>query len=199
MQQNLIMKKLLLLLLLIIYTINATAQTENKDCEFTVENTEDGTELKTTREYLMYEKVFGGSAQFMFFSLTNSGGTPLLNFQLLAKSKDFPKLYCLDKNSKIYVQLTNGKVVTFISAVDDSCAGLIYDAAEKNNLRVLSGTFLFTKGSIEDLESANITFIRVKYTTETVDYPIRSEIDSETMKREYFPEVYFKNYLKCLK
>jgi hypothetical protein len=193
------MKKFLLILLLVTALFNANAQTETSDCEYTVENTEDGGELKTTREYLMYEKVFGGSAQFMFFSLTNSGGTPLLNFQLLAKSKDFPKLYCLDKNSKIYVQLTNGKVVTFISATEESCAGLIYDSAEKNNIRVLSGTFLFTKGSIEDLESAGITFIRVKYSTETVDYPIRSQINSETMKREYFPEVFFKNYLKCLK
>ncbi len=176
-------------------SITTMAQT---DCNYTVENTEEGKEFKTTGEYMMYEKVFGGSSQFIFFSLTNSGGTPLLNFQLLSKSKDFPKLYCLDKTSRIYIQLTNGKIVTLINALENQCAGLVYDNAEKNNIRILSSTFLFTKGSFEDLEKSTITFIRVKYTTETVDYPIRSELNSETMKKHYFPEKYFINYLKCL-
>ena len=188
------MKRLFILLLMVV-SIATTAQT---DCNYTIENTEDGTELKTTGEYMMYEKVFGGSSQFIFFSLTNSGGTPLLNFQLLSKSKDFPQLYCLDKTSRIYLQLTNGKVIVLINALDNQCAGLVYDNAEKNNIRILSSTFLFTKGSLEELEKSTITFIRIKYTTETVDYPIRSELNSETMKKQYFPEKYFINYLKCM-
>ena len=172
------MKKIVMLLLMAV-SITTMAQT---DCNYTVENTEEGKEFKTTGEYMMYEKVFGGSSQFIFFSLTNSGGTPLLNFQLL----------------RIYIQLTNGKIVTLINALENQCAGLVYDNAEKNNIRILSSTFLFTKGSFEDLEKSTITFIRVKYTTETVDYPIRSELNSETMKKHYFPEKYFINYLKCL-
>ena len=180
---------------LLFITFASHSQTE---CEYTVENTAEGEELKTTREYLMYEKVFGNSSQYLFFSLTNSGGVPLLNFQLLAKSKDFPPLYCLDKSAKIHIQLTNGRIVTLISATDEHCAGLIYDSAEKNNIRVLSGTFLFTKGSIEDLEKSPIMFIRVRYTTNTVDYPVRSELNSETMKKQYFPEKFFIEFLKCL-
>ncbi|KAF2519231.1 hypothetical protein E0W68_05535 [Flavobacterium salilacus subsp. salilacus] len=183
------------IILLIAVSTTTIAQT---DCNYTVENTEDGTELKTTGEQMMYEKVFGNSSQFIFFSLTNSGGTPLLNFQLLSKSKDFPQLYCLDKTSKIHLQLTNGKVVTLINALDNQCAGLVYDSMEKNNIRILSSTFLFTKGSLEELEKSTITFIRVKYTTETIDYPIRSELNSETMKKQYFPDKYFMNYLKCI-
>lgn len=170
----------------------------NKDCEYTVVSSENGKELKSTKESLMYEKVFGGTSQFMFFSLTNSEGVPILNFQLLAKSKEFPKVYCLDKASKIYIQLTNGKIITLISATEEQCSGLIYDSNEKNNLRVLSGNFLFTVGSLEDLEKTSISFIRVKYVNETVDYPMKKELDSESMKQKYFPEDYFINNLKCI-
>jgi hypothetical protein len=190
------MKKLLVALVLgLSFTANAQ---NNKDCDYTVVSSENGKELKSTKEYLMHEKVFGGTSQFMFFSLTNSDGVPILNFQLLAKSKEFPKVYCLDKASKIYIQLTNGKIITLISATEEQCSGLIYDSNEKNNLRVLSGTFLFTLGSLEDLEKYPISFIRVKYVNETVDYPLKKELDSESMKQKYFPDAYFVNNLKCI-
>lgn len=189
------MKKLLILALL---GFSFAANAQNKDCEYTVVSSEDGKELKSTPEYLMYEKVFGGTSQFMFFSMTNSEGVPILNFQLLAKSKEFPKVYCIDKTSKIYIQLTNGKIVTLISATEEQCSGLIYDSNEKNNLRVLSGSFLFTKGSLEDLEKHAISFIRVKYVNESVDYPVKKELDSESMKKKYNPEAYFINNLKCI-
>ncbi|QYJ67636.1 hypothetical protein [Flavobacterium litorale] len=188
--------KQLFILFLIAFSITATAQ---MDCDYSIENTEEGSELKTTTDYLMYEKVFGGTSQFIFFSLSNSNGTPVLNFQLLAKSKGFPQLYCLDKASRIYLQLTNGKVLTLINAFDKKCGDLMYDETEKNNIRVLSSSFLFTKGSLEELEKSTITFIRVKYTTEMVDYPIRAKLDSETMQKQYFPEKYFMYYLKCIK
>jgi hypothetical protein len=189
------MKKLLLLALLAIpFTINA----QTKDCDYTVISSENGKELKSTKEYLMYEKVFGGTSQFMFFSLTTSEGMPILNFQLLAKSKEFPKVYCLDKASKIYIQLTNGKIISLISATEEQCSGLIYDSSEKNNLRVLTGNFLFTVGSLEELEKNTISFIRVKYVNETVDYPVKQELDSESMKQKYNPQAYFINNLKCI-
>ena len=188
------MKKLFLLALISLSFI-ANAQ---DDCQYTIVSNEAGTEIKTTSEYLMYEKVFGGTSQFIFFSMANDEGTPVLNFQLLVKSKEFPPAYCLDKNSKIYIQLLNGKIITLISATDDSCSKLIYDSGEKNNIRVLTGSFLFTKGSMEDLESSSITFIRVKYVNETMDYPIRKELQSETIKGKYFPEAYFMKNLKCI-
>jgi hypothetical protein len=190
------MKKFLGLLLLALMAFNGHAQ--DKDCEYTVMSSDGGKEVKSTKEYLMYEKVFGGTSQFMFFSMSNNEGIPVLGFQLLAKSKEFPKVYCLDKASKIYVQLTNGKIITLISATEDQCSGLIYDSAEKNNLRVLSGNFLFTKGSLEELEKNTISFIRVKYVNETVDYPVKKELNSESMNQKYFPEAYFVNNLKCI-
>jgi hypothetical protein len=176
-------------------TLTSTAQ----ECQYSIDDKTEGQELKTTKDYLMYEKVFAGTSQFLFFSLSNSQGVPLLNFQLLAKSKDFPKAYCLDAASKIYIQLNNGRIVTLISAVEDQCAGLVYDSNEKNNIRILSGSFLFTKGSLEDLEKSQISFIRVKYATETVDYNVKKELQSETMGQKYMPETYFMTTLKCIK
>jgi hypothetical protein len=134
----------------------------------------------------------------MFFSLRNPDGIPILDFQLLAKSKEFPKAYCIDKASKIYIQLTNGKIITLISATEEQCAGLIYDSNEKNNIRILTGSFLFTLGSLEELEKTPISFIRVKYATEMVDYIIRKELQSESNGEKYFPENYFINTLKCI-
>jgi len=183
--------------LLLVVSLALSAQQD--ECKSTVTTKEDGVEVKSTREYLMYEKVFAGTSQFMFFSLTNSDGVPMLNFQFLAKGKDFPKVYCIDKASKIYLQLANGKIVTLISASEDQCSGLVYDSNEQNNIRILTATFLFAKGTIEDLEKSPISFIRVKYSTETVDYNMKKELDSESMKQKYYPENYFINTLKCIK
>jgi len=188
------MKKLLFGLVLAC-SISASAQ----DCDYSINDTTAGEELKTTREYLMHEKVFGGTSQFVFFSLSNSQGVPLLNFQLLSKSTEFTRATCLDSTSKIYVQLLNGKIITLISAAEEQCSGLVYDEKEKNNIRILTGVFLFTKGSLEELEKSPISFIRVKYATETVDYTIKNELQSETMGKKYNPESYFMNTLKCVK
>jgi len=179
--------------------LSLTVNAQDDECKFTVTSKEDGQEMKSTREYLMYEKIFAGNSQFIFFSLSNSQGVPVLNYQFLAKGKDFPKVYCMDKNSRIYLQLENGKIVTLISASEDQCSGLVYDSNEQNNIRILTANFLFTKGSFEDLDTSPISFIRVKYTTETVDYNMKKELQSESMGQKYFPELYFIKTLKCIK
>jgi len=182
-------------MLLLVLSFTAIAQ---DDCQYTIVSNEAGTEIKTTADYLMYERIFGGTSQFIFFSMANNEGIPILNFQLLAKSKEFPPAYCLDKSSKIYIQLLNGRIITLISATEDACSKLIYDQNEKNNIRMLSGSFLFTKGSLEELENSEISFIRVKYANETVDYPIRKELKSETIEGKYLPGAYFMQNLKCI-
>jgi len=189
------MKKFLLALALGL-SLHVSAQ--QTDCQYSEVNEKAGEELKTTKDYLIYEKIFAGTSQFIFFSLTTSQGVPMLNFQLLAKGKDFPKVYCLDKASRIYLQLSNGKIVTLICGTEEQCAGLMYDTAEKNNIRILTGTFLFSKGTLDDLEKYPISFIRIKYATETVDYNIKQELQSEAMGQKYTPESYFMNTLKCI-
>lgn len=197
--KNTILRLSLLLALSLPGVLSAQKNKELKDCKFAIQDTTAGQELRTTQDYLMHERSFGGSSQFIFFSLSNSQDLPLLNFQLLSKSKDFPKMYCFEKDARIYVQLANNKIVTLIYAGEGQCAQLLYDDAEKNNIRALTGTFLFIKGSIEDLESSAITFIRIKYSGEMIDYPIRSQLVSESMKQTYKPETYFMEYLKCVK
>jgi len=183
---------------LLLFTLSLTLTAQQDECKFTVTSKEEGKEVKSTREYLIFEKVFAGTSQFMFFSLNNIDGLPSLNFQLLAKGKDFPKAYCIDSASKIYLQLANGKIVTLISATEEQCGGLMYDTNEQNNIRILTATFLFTKGSFEELEKSPISFIRIKYSTETADYNIKKELNSESMKQKYYPEDYFLNTLKCI-
>lgn len=189
------MKKGLLLLLVL---LSLTAKAQNDDCDYTVITTDTG-EIQSTPEYLMFEKVFGGTSSFIFFSLSNHEGTPVLSFQLLAKSNEFPKIYCLNKNSRIHLQLLNGKIVTLVCISEDQCSGLVYDDVEKKNIRMLSANFLFTKGSIEDLEESPISFMRVKYTGEMVDYPLSNNLQSETMGKNYTPDSYFIKYIKCIK
>jgi hypothetical protein len=169
-----------------------------KDCEYTTLTTDDGKEVKSTKEYMMYEKIFGNTSQFMFFSLSSIDGMPVLSFQHLGKSKDFPPLYCIDKNSKMHIQLSNGKIVTLVSATEDLCSEMVYDSEEKNNIRILSASFLFVVGSIEELEKSSISFIRIKYATETVDYPVWTEFISENNGTSYKPATYFINTLKCI-
>ncbi len=169
------------------------------DCNTSVETTEEGIEIITTKDYLMFERVFGNSTQFIFFSLTNSDGVPILNFQHLTKSTDFPKIHCLDENSRIYFQLTNGKIITLLSAQEEHCASMLYDGEEKKNISILTSSFVFTKGTLEELEKSPISLMRVKYSTETVDYTIKKKITGESVEGTFFPENYFINNLKCIK
>jgi hypothetical protein len=181
--------------LLLLCSLTAVSQT---DCNYSIKPTTENNNYKATTDYLMYEKVFGNTSTFVFFSLANSEGVPLLNFQLLAKSKDFPEAHCFDKASRIYLQLLNGKIITLMNAFDDECSSLVYDDKEKNNIRVLTSSFLFTKGSIEELEKSPIAMMRVKYTTETVDYPVKRELSSEAITGKYLPDAYFMNFIKCI-
>ena len=85
-----------------------------KPCEYTTNVTDSIGTYKSTKEYMIAEKNFGETASYIFFSLAVADGMPLLNVQLIQKSKGFVKANCFDKNSKLFLQLNNGKVVTLI-------------------------------------------------------------------------------------
>jgi hypothetical protein len=40
--------------------------------------------------------------------------------------------------------------------------------------------------------------MRIKYSGEIIDYPLKTELISELDKKTYQPENYFINYLKCV-
>ena len=167
-----------------------------KECEYNSNITDSIGFYKSTKEYLVQEKIFGGSQNSIYFSLINSDGLLSLNVQTIQKSHDFIPAKCFDKSSKIYFQLSNGKIITLLSIGNESCGNAINNNGE--NVRVLGNYFLFTKGSFEEIKSSPISLMRIKYSSETIDYVFKSELTSEIDKTTYYPENYFINYLRCI-
>ncbi len=187
------MKKLILIVQFLIFTLNAFAQ---NDCEYSSNVNDSIGFYKSTKEYLMQERVFGNSQNSIFFSLINADGLLSLNIQMVSKSSEFIAAKCFDKNSKIYFQLTNGKIVTLITTETDTCGVSVMNNQE--NIRILNGYFLFVIDNFEDLKTSPISLIRIKYTGETIDYVAKNELISEVDKKTYSPESYFMKYLKCV-
>lgn len=188
------MKQILSLLLLLTLSVNA----QKKDCIYDIEEKTDSTSLKVLPNVLMHEKIFGNTNEYLFFALLNNDGTPILSIQQLQKSKDFIKTNCIAKNSKIILQLMNGKIVTLISSDEEACSVLTYNAKEKNNMRVLDGYFYFTKSNYEELKNSPISLMRIQFAGETKDYVLKSELNSETLKTTSKPDSYFMQFLKCV-
>jgi hypothetical protein len=187
------MNKFALLLILLI-NISLFAQ---KNCEYSTNIKDSIGTYKSTKEYMIYEKNFAGNKSYIFFSLVSTDGTPALNLQLIQKSKDFMKANCFDKNSKIFLQLNNGKIVTLVHADQENCGTMVRDDAGFDN-RLLTGNFMFMKGSIEDLKSSPVNFMRIKYFTDVDDYVLRKEFTAEMNNQVYQPDSYFINYLRCI-
>ena len=187
------MKKIILIALFLTLSLNTFAQT---DCEFSSNVTDSIGTYKSTKEYLMHERVFGNSQTSIFFSLINADGLLSLNIQMISKSSEFIAAKCFDKNSKIYIQLTNGKIVTLISPETETCGNAVMN--DKENIRILNGYFLFVKDNFEELKISPLSFIRIRYAGETIDYVCKSELISEVDKKTYLPGNYFMNYLKCV-
>lgn len=188
------MKNFLSLLLLFTLSVNA----QKKDCIYDVKEKTDSTSLKVLPNVLVHEKIFGNTNEYLFFGLLNNNGVPMLSIQQLQKSKDFIKTSCLTKSSKIILQLTNGKIITLLSADEEICSELMYDAEAQNNIRILTGYFYFTKTNYEELKNSNITLMRIQFSGETKDYVLKSELISETLKTTSKPDSYFMQFLKCV-
>ena len=185
-------KAVLLLVLLISSTLFA-----QKPCEYSANVTDSLGTYKSTKDYMIYEKNFAGNTNYIFYTLVVTDGTPTLNINFIQKSKDFLKANCFDKNSKLYLQLNNGKIITLLHIDQENCGTLIRDEKGFDN-RVLTGTFMFMKGSFEDLKRSAVNMMRIKYLTDTEDYIIKKEFQSEMNSQVYQPETYFVNYLHCI-
>lgn len=192
------LKKSMNKLLLILFLSLPTLVSAQKNCDYAINEKDSSGTYKSTREYLIYERVFGSSENYIFLTLANVGGTPYLNFQLLQKNTDFIKTLCLGKNSKIYFQLENGKIITLLHEDKDVCGNLFRNEEEKKNVRLLDGNFYFLKNTIEELKKHPISILRVVYGTETIDYVIKKELNSELLKQFFRPESFFMNYLHCI-
>jgi hypothetical protein len=180
--------------ILFLLTFSAFSQ---KPCDFTTDVNDSIGTYKSTKEYLVYEKIFAGKSSYIFNSLVITDGIPLLSVQFLDKSFDFIKARCFDKNSRIYLQLNNGKIVTLLHIDQDVCGSMIRDEKGMNN-RILTGNFLFMKDNYDALKESPISFMRVKYGMDTEDYIYKTELISELNKETYHPENYFLDYFHCL-
>lgn len=168
-----------------------------KPCEIDTNVTDSLGTYKSTKQHMIFERSFADNSTTIFFSLTNTNGVLGLETQQLSSSFDFVKAVCLDANSRIYLQLNNGKIVTLLYSGNDTCGTLIRNHKNKNT-RIISGNYLFAKENYEDLKVSPITFMRVKFAGETIDYPFKTEFVAEMDKKKYEPENYFINYLKCI-
>lgn len=186
--------KQLITLTFFLLTVNLFAQ---KNCEYSVNVTDSLGTYKSTKEIMISEKNFAGTASYIFFSLAQTDGLPTLNVQMIKKSKEFTKANCFDKNSKLYIQLSNGKIVTLIHIDQESCGTLIRDDKGFDN-RVNTGIFMFMKDNFEDLKKSPISMIRIKYLTDTEDYVLKREFTSELDNKVYRPDNYFIDNIKCV-
>ena len=168
-----------------------------KPCDYSTNVTDSLGTYKSTREYMICEKNFAGTSSYIFFSLLSTDGMPTLNVQLIQKSKSFLKANCFDKNSKLFLQLNNGKIITLLHIDQENCGTMIRDDKGYDN-RVITGEFMFMKDSFEQLKSSPISMMRIKYLTDTEDYVLKKEFTSELNNEIYQPETYFVNYLHCI-
>lgn len=168
-----------------------------KTCDYSVNVKDSIGTYKLTKEYMIYEKNFAGNKHYIFLSMALTDGTPTLNLQMIQKSKDFIKANCFDKNSKLFLQLNNGKIITLLHIDQENCGTMIRDNEGFDN-RVLVGNFMFLKGSFEDLKTSPVNLMRIKYLTDLEDYVFRKEFTSEMDNQVYQPENYFINFLHCV-
>ncbi|PWA04064.1 hypothetical protein [Flavobacterium psychrotolerans] len=186
--------KFAIFILIAFFNLNLQAQ---KPCEISANVNDSIGKYKATKDYLIYEKNFNGKSSYIFATLVLTDGLPTLNLQFIEKSKNFMKANCFNKNSKIYLQLINGKIVTLIHINQENCATLLRDDKGFDN-RLLTGYFMFKKEGFEDLKKSPVSLIRIQYSTESADYIFKKELKSELNGNIYEPENYFMNYLHCI-
>ncbi len=166
-------------------------------CDWSTNITDSLGTYKSTRDYLVYERNFAGNANYVYFSLAMTDNLPTLNVQFINKSKEFMAARCLDKNSRVYLQLNNGKIITLMHMQNDDC-GTSVRTEDGNINRVMKGYFMFMKDSYEELKKSPVTLMRIRFSGETVDYVLKPQLISEIDGKTYLPETYFVNTLHCI-
>ncbi len=184
------------LLIIVFFCFNLTLFAQ-KPCEFSTNVTDSIGTYKSTKEYMICEKNFAETASYIFFSLVLTDGLPTLNVQLIQKSKSFLKANCFDKDSKLFLQLNNGKIITLLHMDQEDCGTMLRDDKGFDN-RIITGSFMFIKDSFQDLKNSPVSMMRIKYLTDTEDYVLKKEFTSELNNEVYEPETYFIKNLYCI-
>lgn len=178
------------------FLLFVTVSNAQNPCEWSADVKDSIGTYRATKDYLMYERDFAGNASHIYFSLAQTDGMPTLNMTMVSKSADFIKANCLDRNSRLYFQLNNGKIVTLMHVNEETCGSSVR-VNEKNN-RILNGYFVFLKDSYDELKKSPVSLMRIKFSTETVDYVVRETLTSTVENKTYEPSLYLMNVLECL-
>lgn len=172
---------------------------QEKACDFEIDIATDTSSTRVLKDKIIDESIFGNTTSFLTFKLFEVDGVLGVNFQYLQKSKDFLSPICIDKNTKLFLELSNGKQVKLVNSTEiETCNELQYDAINKNNLRVLTGFFYFTPENFQDLKTEKVYLIKITANTGDVNFVIKPELNSEIYKEKSTPDTYFIDYLKCL-
>lgn len=172
---------------------------QDKLCDFETNIVTDTTSTRVLTDEIIDESIFGNTTSFLTFKMFEVDGILGVNFQYLQKSKDILAPICIDKNTKILLELSNGKQVKLVNSSSiESCNELQYDSVNKNNLRVLSGFFYFSPDNFADLKTEKVYLIKITAATGDVNFVIKPQINSEIYKTKSTPDTYFIENLKCL-
>lgn len=171
---------------------------QDKTCDFEIDIVTDSSSTRVLKDKIIDESVFGNTTSFLTFKLFEVDGFLGVNFQYLQKSKDFLSPICIDKNTKMVLELSNGKQVKLINSNEIIvCNDLQYDAVNKNNVRILNGFFYFSPENFQDLRTEKVYLIKLTANTGDVNFVIKPNLDSEIYKTKSTPDTYFIDNLKC--
>lgn len=170
-----------------------------KPCEFDLEIKNDSISFREIKKHLIYEKEFAQKSEYAFISLVNDSGYVMLNFQRVQKSDSFIETQCFDKDTKMYLELTNGKTYTLIHLDKDICSSRISDLENKSNIRFLDTSFFFTQDNYEDIKKFPVFILHIQLPTgEKISYILEKELISKNLGITSNPDTYFMNYYKCV-
>lgn len=174
----------------------ATAQ---KPCEFDFEVKNDSIDYRETKKHLIYEREFGKKSNYAFISLLNDGGYVMLNYQRVQKSDSFIETECFDKSTRMYLQLTNGKIYTLRHLEKDVCSARVPDIENKQNIRILNTSFFFMKDDFEALKKFPVAILQIRFGTgEVSSYVMERGLISKNLGVTSNPERIFIDNYHCV-
>ncbi|MFA7444687.1 MAG: hypothetical protein WCY89_01975 [Flavobacteriaceae bacterium] len=169
-----------------------------QNCHYEIDFQNDSLSYRETKKFLIYEHEFGKKSNYMFLSLANDNGFPILNLQRVQKSDTFIETECLDKNSRIFIQLTNGKIYTLIHQEKEVCSAR-FSTGTPENVRVLNSTFFFMKDDFEDLKKHPVSLMQIRYGTgDKTHYVFEKELISKNLGVTTEPQKFFIENYSCV-
>ena len=185
-------KGLLCLFLVLCSAVNAQVN----PCDLVEDTNNHDFPMVATQDYMLFERQFGDLKLHFFASIEIINEVPTLSLSIVNQSARFLPAKCFTANSKLFIQLENGKIVNLLHVPEDNCGtGIQHDGQYQ---RVYKAQFLFHKSSFDELKKSPMSLLRIRWGTETEDFIIKSFFQSEINQQTYYPSTYFQTVLKCL-